>query len=108
MNVFEDLIIELKEENLLEKTVIDVDSQRNDALQDLQKIVMPDEPAISEPQTALSAETTPLKMSFAQEYSKTIALVEEHIDELEVTQTPKKIEPTTPKKRPHDRQFFQK
>src|SRR5438046_4503128 len=108
MNVFEDLIIELKEENLLEKTVIDVDSQRSDALQDLHKTVIPDEAAILEPQTALSAKTTPLKMSFAQEYGRTIALAEEHNDELEVTQTPEKIELANPKKRRHDRQFFQK
>ena len=108
MNVFEDLIVELKEANLLEKTVMDVGSQPGDTDVELYETAVAEGLETAEPQTEPEAQNTPEQISFADDYLKTMELAEEQIDELEVIHTPDRIAFPVPKKPAHDRQFFQK
>src|SRR6266404_2930881 len=108
MNVFEDLIVELQEANLLEKTVMDVGPQSSNADVELRDKIEPERFEISGPGTALEAERTAEGKSFTVEYDGTMALVEEQTDELEVTHSPERMESPVLETPPHDPQFFQK
>src|SRR5689334_8545302 len=84
MNVFEDLVLELKEENLLEDTIVD------------RAIDTTDEPNVKEPEEVLIAEPD------AATHTPEI-VVESNAEPI-----PNDLPPRPPKKPAHGREFFNK
>lgn len=111
MNVFEDLIVELKEENLLENTVIDVDnlSHTDDShlheteIQNLAIDLDFDPPTSFE----ISSPDSENEISCGS-YSQVIKQVEEKIDHVEDTRAPDASECISAKKDSNEKEFFRK
>lgn len=106
MNVFEDLIVELKEENLLERTVIDLDSRQSVHHADLHETIVPDKRYVTQESPESTSELTQASVETA--YSFAIVNEEKRIDELEVTHTPDRKEPPVLKNQRNDKEFFKK
>ncbi len=108
MNVFEDLIVELKEENLLEDVVIDTKQQKK-ADRDVPEAVKVSQEDAERPESAaLDDETTEFDPAFSDAQSDTTA---PEIEIIETGEEPKALaepKPAKPKRTRHGKEFFNK